>query len=86
DSYDGTNEGMNFSSDFGSDSMIWYPASGSCSYDDGLLSGVGYRGYYWSVTSNEMLAFCLQFFDSGNVYTFASGYRASGLAIRCLKE
>ena len=49
--YDSTNKGMNFSGKFGSDSTIWYPASGGLvEYSFTRLNGVGDQFSYSSVT------------------------------------
>ena len=85
-SYDSTNEGLNFSSVFGSDSMIWYPASGYRYGGDGLLGGVGNRGDYWSVSPDGMLAYYLYFYYYGNVGLSYNRSRDEGLAVRCLQE
>ncbi|MGN1225828.1 MAG: PEGA domain-containing protein, partial [Candidatus Cryptobacteroides sp.] len=61
-------------------------ASGFRSYDDGLLIGVGYYGDYWSVTPNGEIAYSLCFANGGIVYPSGLSYRASGQAVRCLKE
>ncbi|MGM9787841.1 MAG: hypothetical protein ACI3ZF_02920, partial [Candidatus Cryptobacteroides sp.] len=85
-SYNITCIGMNFSYDFGSESMIWYPSSGTYSRATGLLEDVGYIAYYWTVTPNGKYAYCLKFLRNCDVYPLASGYRANGQAVRCQKE
>ena len=85
-SYDGANKGMNFSGDFGSSSIIWYPASGVHYGDRSELTDVGYYGYYWSVTPYGNNAFYLRFEDNGYVYLIYSDSRAGGRSIRCQKE
>ena len=86
-SYDGTNEGMNFSGDFGSFSTLWYPASGYRNDVDGALYSVGDSGYYWSVTPfGGSSASSLNFYDNGNVHPAGYKSRAQGNSVRCLKE
>ena len=84
-SYGSTNEGMNFSSDFGSGAMIWYPASGFCGYYDGVLYGLGNYGRCWSVTPNGRYAYFLSFYNGG-VNPSDYNYRVMGQAVRCVKE
>ena len=83
--YNGSNEGMNFSGKFGSASTIWYPASGSRSNRGGSLSLVGYYGYCWSASPSGSYAYGLCFNNSGYVYPSSDHYRASGLSVRCLQ-
>ena len=85
-SYDSTNKGMNFSGDFGSSSIIWYPASGYRNKDDGPLFTVGDYGFYWSVTPSSDSAYDLFFFDDGGIYPSDRYYRASGFGVRCVQE
>ena len=85
-SYDSTNEGMDFSSDFGSGAKIWYPASGYRHYNSGVMYGLGEFGEYWSVTPNGQDAYRLCFYDDCYVFPLSPDYRASGLAVRCMKE
>ncbi len=89
--YDSTNEGMNFSGKFGSASTIWYPASGSRSYYDGSLSyDVGDEGYCWSASAYSNYygdyAYDLCFDHNGNVYPANYNSRAHGYSVRCLQE
>ena len=86
-SYDSTNEGMNFSGDFGSASTTWYPASGDRSSGGGALLNVGDGGDYWSVTPVSSSAYSLSFSYNGNVYPTSSYFgRANGFSVRCQKE
>ncbi len=84
--YDDTNEGMNFSSKFGSDQTIWYPFSGYHTYYDGRLTNVGYSGHYWSASPSDDYAYCLYFYGKGVVNPSYSDNRASGYSVRCLQE
>ena len=89
--YDSRNKGMDFSSDFGSGLKIWYPASGHRDYDDGVLDGLGYyglfyHGFYCSVAPLGQGACRLSFSSDGDVNPSDYDFRASGLAVRCMKE
>ena len=84
-SYDSTNEGMNFSGDFGLASTIWYPASGFRNRDDGALGSVG-GGNFWSVTPGSSTAYFLYFSNDGRVDPTIGSYRACGFSVRCLQE
>lgn len=83
--YDSTNEGMNFSDNFGGASIIWYPASGCRDYSDGSLYGVGYYGYYWSASPSINLAYYLLFRNDDGVNPSYDYFRALGLSVRCLQ-
>ena len=85
-SYNTTNEGMNFSGKFGSASTIWYPASGFRDSDDGSLLNVGVGGLYWSVSPYGSGAYGLCFDYGGYVYPSDYGYCAGGRSVRCLQE
>ena len=84
--WDSTNSGMNFSGKFGSASTIWYPASGYRYYDDGILSHVGFYGFYWSASPNRDFVYSLVFNVNGSVYPSYSINRAYGYSVRCLQE
>ena len=81
--YDDTNEGISFS--ISSPSTTWYPASGYRSLG-GALNYVGSSGYYWSVTPIGYSAYCLDFYDSGDVVPASYYDRARGFSVRCFKE
>ena len=84
--YDGTDKGMNFSGEFGTDLTIWYPAAGYRGNYDGSLSGVGNYGFCWSATHLVSSAFTLYFYNSGLVSPSYHYYRAEGYSVRCLQE
>ena len=84
--YNGSNEGMNFSGKFGSASTIWYPASGYRYNYDGSLDGVGDGGRCWSASPSSNYAYCLSFYNDGDVYPSDNYYRALGQSVRCLQE
>ena len=85
-SYDSTNEGMNFSGDFGLASTIWYPAPGYRYDYDGSLSNVSCGGYYWSVATFDYYACTLNFSDNGEVSPSSNDHRADARSVRCLQE
>ena len=84
--FDISNLGMNFSGKLGVDANIWYPASGFRFSSDGALVNVGNDGYYWSVTPDYNLAYCLMFYNSGMFNPFSSTSKADGCGVRCQKE
>ena len=83
--YNSTNEGMNFSGKFGSASTIWYPASGGRNSNDGSLYYVGNLGYYWSASPTGYYAYNLYFAYTGD-FGLSYDYRALGRSVRCLQE
>lgn len=66
----------------------WYPAIGYRSYNGGTFNSyVGARGYYWTATVNSNNAYSLYLrSNSVNPSYTSSQYRASGYAVRCVKE
>ena len=85
--YDSTNEGMNFSGEFGSDQTIWYPASGFRDSFDGGLYGVGYCGLYCSASPINEDVDELRFYGDGRGVSPTFNYsRARGYSIRCVQE
>ena len=82
--YDSTKEGMNFSGKFGSDQIIWYPASGDRNMFDGSLIGVGVSGSYWSASPLSHDVYYLRF-GSVNVIPLSSSCRAYSSSVRCLQ-
>ena len=86
DTYNNTNEGMNFSGKFGSASTIWYPASGYRDDFFGRLS-FGYDGNYWSASPVDYLACRLYFTADGGVSSsYYNYFRAHGQSVRCIQE
>ena len=83
--YNSTANGINFSGKFGSDSIIWYPASGSRSITDGGLGKIGNSGYYWSASPQGDSAYDL-FCSGSRVAPSGSSNRAYGYSVRCQKE
>ena len=84
-SYDDTDNGMNFSSDFGESSTIWYPASGCRSSGDGALRSVGDYGIYWSITPNGDCAYYLGLDHNDDVYHMDDLNRSYAVSVRCLQ-
>ena len=83
-SYDSIDKGMLFDIDFSSPAS-WYSAAGYRYYGDGGLFGVGYYGYYWSITPDDSYVYSLYFRDDGSIIPW-NIYRANGQSVRCLKE
>lgn len=84
--YDSNSQSMDFSGKFSDASSVWYPAAGYRTSDQGALSYVADRGYYWSVTPNTNDAFAFRFYDNGNIYPTFAGLRACGFSVRCMKD
>ena len=86
-SYSSADKGNNFSKEFGSADVIWYPASGILGESDGCLcNNVGYYGICWSATPYGYDGLTLSY-DSSDYICPADRYtRARGLSVRCLKE
>jgi len=70
---------------FGSNNLLFLPAAGSRYYDNGMRSGVGTYGVYWSSSVIEGSAFNFSFGDTGIGFG-TSNHRALGLSIRCVAE
>lgn len=92
--FDNQNKGVNFSEvvdyvcNFGSDSVIWYPAAG-CSFRGGDYLPVGNYGSCWSAFAALDEAYCLWFtcISSGTeVQPKALMPCEQGLSVRCIKE
>ena len=65
-------------------SPLKLPMAGYRSDGSGSLGNVGARGYYWSSTVSSTFSRYLRFGStSANMFTY---YRASGFAVRCLKD
>ncbi len=84
--YDSTNQGMNFSGEFGTDLTIWYPAAGFRNFSDGFLLNVGTNGHCWSATPSGSDAYSLYFDYQSYVYPSINIARADGFSVRCLQE
>ena len=84
--YDSTNKGMDFSGKFGSSSIIWYPASGYRTFNDGSLYNVGNGGYYFSASPYGYRVFNLYCFLNAYVNPSDNFYRSRGQTVRCLQE
>ncbi len=65
-------------------SALKMTVGGNRSVNDGSLTNVGSKGYYWSSTVDGI--YCeMIYFDAGNS-NGGSTYRASGCSIRCIKD
>ena len=85
--YDSTNEGMDFSGIFGDAATIWCPASGCRHGDVGSLSSVGSNGFYWSASPNSYNAYYLYFYFLTNVVDPSGiNFRGEGGSVRCVRE
>jgi uncharacterized protein (TIGR02145 family) len=65
-------------------SPLKLPMAGYRYYNDGSLSNVGSRGYYWSSTVNGTDAKRLYFYN-GDAY-MGNNHRAFGFSVRCIKD
>ena len=86
--YDSANKGTNLAAIFGSDQIIWYPASGQHDIS-AYLVGVGLYGGYWSVSANSSRGTggsCLNVANSGSIYPLGVDKRAAACSVRCYKE
>ena len=83
--YDNTNNGMNFSSKFGSASTIWYPSSGYHYGNSSTNTSVGGVGYYWSASPTSNNAYVLRIMSSGSVSMTGTRNRVQGLSVRCVR-
>ena len=92
DNYNRTNNGIDFSSIFGADQTIWYPATGMLLLDDdgaykaGHIYDVADEGNYWSSSPDGEDAYQIYFNLWGDVYPWDSFMRACGCSVRCIKE
>ena len=88
DAYDDSKEGFLF--DISSPSTTWYPLTGCRDYYDASLYQVSKYGYFWTASpGDEHRVYCLYLNPSASGYPVNTMYdkgRASGLAIRCVKE
>ena len=81
-----SNFGHNFWTSSSKTATINFPASGYRNLDDGLLTGVGYDGYYWSAVPNYTGTGCLLSFYSALVSPLNIGNRPYGFAARPVSE
>lgn len=65
---------------------IFLPATGFREYSVGMLSGVGFRGCYWSSTQSNAESACLLNFDSDKAEWSGLYYRKNGFNIRCVAD
>ena len=76
----------NFSSVFGSASVIWYPITGYRFSLDGRLSNVGSFGNYYSASPASKGVYMLSFTNGDIVNPSSSNPRADGFSVRCVQE
>jgi hypothetical protein len=69
----------------GSTTTLFLPASGYRHNGNGLLYYQGSIGYYWSISIINTSAYSL-YIGNGDVNPAGSNYRASGFALRCIKN
>ncbi|NDV97071.1 hypothetical protein D0T84_19490 [Dysgonomonas sp. 521] len=69
----------------GETTTLFLPANGNRSYGNGSLYAQGSTGRYWSTTVIGTNAYHLYFYDGG-IIPAQSYYRASGFALRCIKN
>ena len=84
--YSSVFKGMNFSGKLGSESTIWYPASGYIDARTGDLISVGSSGGYWSASPYWCFAYYQGISYNGVVCPASSGSRADAYSVRCIKE
>ena len=65
--------------------MTWFPAGGCRTYNSGVLSYMGTRGYYWSLTVSNTNAQRL-YFNLNDIYSNTTNGRAYGFSVRCVQE
>ena len=83
--FDSTNKGMNFSGKFGSDEIIWYPASGY-RIGDGVIY-VDKNCNYWSASTEGIFdPYGMYINDKGTVNLSYDTERNLGYSVRCQKE
>lgn len=84
--YDDTNMGMNFTGILGDDEIIWYPNTGFRDRELGILATVGDYGLFWSCTYSDVGNFANGMCLSRDSINSQISNRATGCAVRCLKE
>ena len=85
--FDQENRGVNFSGQFGSAPVIWYPAAGRREYRDGDLYPAGYEGRCWAASAGRFSADGLTFgINRRCVDPDGGGFCASAFSVRCIKE
>lgn len=83
--FDQSMRGIDFSGKLGNDSPIWYPAAGCLDYKS--VSGSGFSGQYWSVSTlgDESMKFFFHY-NGGMIFTSYENPRSQGFSVRCTKE
>ena len=83
-----THKDLNFSGKFGDASTILYPAQGMRNMGTGIPYNIG-AGYYWSASprgENSNNVYSLIFLSAGRIEPSDDSARASGYAVRCIRE
>lgn len=83
--FDTTHYGTDFGGVFGKASTIWYPATAYILASDGKIWGQGQYGPYWSCTPYYNRSYGLYVY-MGGIQLASNFSRASGYAVRCVKE
>ncbi|MGP1392980.1 MAG: hypothetical protein ACTTK1_03320, partial [Candidatus Cryptobacteroides sp.] len=65
---------------------IFFPASGFRSYISGVLTDVGFYGFYWSSVPYGPYKGCGLYFNAGSVAPLPYDYRSFGVVLRPVKE
>lgn len=78
--------GHNFYTNSSKNATIFFPASGSRMYDNGLFNYAGSNGYYWSAVPNDTGHGCNLYFYWGYVRPQSGGNRSNGFAARPVSE
>lgn len=84
--YDKNARGMNFSSVFGPNQVIWYPAVTYISSVTGMLGPTNNDGGCWSCSCDNLYAYDLYFTEDGLVDNVSTFSKALGAPVRCAKE
>ena len=67
-------------------SPLRLPMSGYRGNSNGSLYGIGIGGYYWSSDVNATISRRLYFHSTNAAILGFSGFRATGMAVRCIKK
>lgn len=86
--YDRKNAGVNFSGEFGSSEVIWYPASGVIESALSSIEYVGHAGFYWSASATQYAVYMMTFVGNSCVVkpSLSIHYNACACSVRCVKE
>ncbi len=65
--------------------MTWISTAGYRHFRTGILSYIGYSGYFWFIQVSNELSICMSFNTSG-VNPQGEHNRATGMSVRCIQE